>query len=296
MPGYKVKSRIWSDYSGIELSLEKSGAGDGYIRFTLVQKNSSNEIIQRINFEIFINNQDFKEYFKFKSFLTQKKFSSSYLNTYNTITLDNEIKDFVSESLEIQALNPHEIEKRYGETGNTEMYISEYPMRYKAYGFGASSNRKINANISSVEMYIKKEWYKNISKTAQFFTSDGIELIYGKGKRRVPVRSRFGLYGNWVESTEILKGILKGLPLLDVPLDKNNINGFPVIEFEGGTIAFKFVQSRKKFKIYANGKEIKEIDQLSDSLTFAFDGVEYGMRHMYDDDGYKHYYLTIKKF
>lgn len=295
MPGYKVKSRVWSDYSGIELSLEKSGSGDGYIRFTLVQKNSSNEIIQRINFEIFVNNQDFKEYFKFKSFLTQKKFSSSYLNTYNTITLDNKIKDFVSESLEIQALNPHEIEKRYGETGNTEIYISEYPMKYTTHGFGISSSKRINASIPSVEMYIKKEWYKNISRTAQFFTSDGIELIYGKGKRRVPVRSRFGLYGNWVESTELLKGILKGLPLLDVPLDKNNINGFPVIEFEGGTIAFRFVQSRKKFKIYANGKEIKEIDQLSDSLTFAFDGVEYGMRHMYDDDGYKHYYLTIKK-
>lgn len=295
MPGYRVKSRVWSDYSGVELSLEKSGAGDGYIKFTLVQKNSSNEIVQKINFEIFINNKDFKEYFQFRSFLTQTRFYSEYLNRYNKITLDNDIKNFISDSLNIEAINPHDIEKRYGETGNTEIYTSTYPMRYSAYGFGVSSNKRINAKIYSTEMYIKDEWYKNISRTAQFFTSDGIELIYGNGKRRVPVRSRFGLYGDWRESTEILKGTLKGLPILRVPLDKNNVNGFPVIEFEGGTIAFKFVQSRDGFTIYANGNRIKYVERLDNSLNFRFDGVEYGMKHMYDDSGYRHYYLTIEK-
>lgn len=299
MGGYKAKARIWSEYKGIELSLEKNNGEDGYSSFKLVHKDSNNNLIQEINFEIYRNNNEFKKYFNFGDNGREIQYSRNLLNKYINIPLINEIQNLFIDELNINVLKNFSTEKRYGETGVTELLPFEKELKYRTRGLNVSNNEITKASITDVEIYIPEFWYSNLNNTAQFFTAEGIELAYAKNKRVVPVRIRLGIYRSWRESTEILSGTIKGLPILNSPLNKNNINGVSTIEFSKETQEFKFVQQGSNMEILGNGVVISKIGKLNESITIPeVDKIEYGVKHLYTEttgSGYSHWALSIKK-
>lgn len=60
IPGYKIRARIWSDYDGLELDIEKttgtSISNDGVRSFKIIQTHSSGSRIQEITVNLYVNN------------------------------------------------------------------------------------------------------------------------------------------------------------------------------------------------------------------------------------------------
>lgn len=60
IPGYKIRARIWSDYDGLELDIEKNGVQDtsneGVRSFKIIQIHSSKKVIQEITVNLYVNN------------------------------------------------------------------------------------------------------------------------------------------------------------------------------------------------------------------------------------------------
>lgn len=61
IPGYKIRARIWSDYDGLELDIEKNGVQDtsneGVRSFKIIQIHSSKKVIQEITVNLYVNNE-----------------------------------------------------------------------------------------------------------------------------------------------------------------------------------------------------------------------------------------------
>lgn len=60
IPGYKIRARIWSDYDGLELDIEKNGVQDtsteGVRSFKIIQTHSNGKVIQEITVNLYVNN------------------------------------------------------------------------------------------------------------------------------------------------------------------------------------------------------------------------------------------------
>lgn len=69
IPGYKIRARIWSDYDGLELDIEKNGVQDtsneGVRSFKIIQIHSSKKVIQEITVNLYVNNYRISEREKF---------------------------------------------------------------------------------------------------------------------------------------------------------------------------------------------------------------------------------------
>lgn len=69
IPGYKIRARIWSDYDGLELDIEKNGVQDtsteGVRSFKIIQTHSSGSRIQEITVNLYVNNYRISEREKF---------------------------------------------------------------------------------------------------------------------------------------------------------------------------------------------------------------------------------------
>lgn len=65
IPGYKIRARIWSDYDGLELDIEKNGVQDtsteGVRSFKIIQTHSSKKVIQEITVNLYVNNYRISE-------------------------------------------------------------------------------------------------------------------------------------------------------------------------------------------------------------------------------------------
>jgi hypothetical protein len=69
IPGYKIRARIWSDYDGLELDIEKNGVQDtsteGVRSFKIIQTHSNGKVIQEITVNLYVNNYRISEREKF---------------------------------------------------------------------------------------------------------------------------------------------------------------------------------------------------------------------------------------
>lgn len=296
IPGYRVKSRIWSDYSGVELSLEKSGVDDGYVKFSLVQRNSSGELIQKINFEIFINNKSLDNYFQFNSFSSAPA-GGIIENNYNPIPVDVRVKNFFTEELNLITLDNYSIEKRSGKTGEISIINSSIPQKILEKKDFNTTSMKVSGNITKVSLYIDKKWIT--SDETQFFTSDGIEMRYGNNKRKVTVKSRIGINANEKFSTEKIVGEIIGLPILNKELTSLNTNTKPTVEYFSTGSPFKVVYSSSKLGLFVDDVQVDTVngnlDESKISLKSSI-GLEMGVKFSYtENDGKKHYALHLKK-
>lgn len=296
--GFKVKGRIWSDYSGIELSMEKtSGARDGVVKFKILHKSSNGDLIQTVNVELYINTKKFKDYFYFGNYTRKEIASSNYLNRYVDVPIDVSVNGFISDSLDIEYENPHIIHKRFGETGDETTYTSYDQMYCNSTGFGLSGSNKIDATITTSYIFIDSNWYDDRWGTVQFFYSDGINMTYAKGKRKIPVRTELCLFDRyWNQSIEKIEGTIVGLPILGEVLSNKNINGYPTVQFKDNAKEFRLSQNiyTSSVEIYGNGALLSRTN-LNDNLTLTVDNVKFGMRYGKSDESYDHYYLTIEK-
>lgn len=298
--GFNVKARIWSEFSGLELSLGKKGAiQDGYRKFTIQQKDKSGHLIQTINIELFINGKTIGNYFEFGAYTKSVvPKNDNYFNKYVAVPINVNVKNFNTDELDLRYPNPHIVNKRFGETGEQKSYTSSHQMKAKGAGFGKNSTNKINAKITEGDIYIEKSWFERLNKTVQFFYSDGIQMTYAKGKRYIPVRTQLCIFmGNWDKSVEKIVGYITGLPILDSFLDKKNINGgVSTIKFEGNAQVFKFSQNIKKNEIYVfkEDKFLKKVTlSKSDVLSIIDNGVKFSLKYGLKDNSYDHYYFVI---
>lgn len=300
--GFNIKARIWSEFSGVELSLEKiSKIQDGYKKFTIKQKDRSGNIIQTVNVELFINGKKIGDYFKFGEFIKKDNRPSKFLDRYVEVPVSVTISNFVTDSLILNYPVPHTIHKRIGDTGETKTYTSYKQMYALGEDFGNSKNNKINARITQGYIYIKREWFDEDSYNAkvQFFYSDGIQMTYAAGKRYIPVRTELCLfYQDWSTSTEKIEGTIVGLPILNQPLNNKNINGEVTVKFTGNSEAFKLSKSEKSnsIDIYEGDYNLGGYSSLN-GLNIDYKGVRFVLKFWKEDgaeiDRYKHYYFTI---
>lgn len=292
--GFNIQGRIWSDFSGIEISLEKKSPQDNYVTFKILHKSSNGDIIQTINVELFINTKNFKEYFVYKEYSKIITFDKGNLNDYMNVDIDVKVKGLITDSLNIEEENPHTVYRRIGDTGKQQEFESNYPMIVKkSSGFGNAKNYRINAGITKTSMYISYDWLDDYSY-AQFFYSYGINMAYGNGKRKIPVRTEIGLYdGNWKESTEVIEGSIIGLPILEEELTSKNINGYETVYFKGEAKPFKFVLYDTADYIYLKINDKKE-KPISDSDILEVDGMSFGIKYKFSANKYSDYYLILK--
>lgn len=71
IPGYKIRARIWSDYDGLELDIEKNGvqntSNEGVRSFKIIQTHSSGKVIQEITVNLYVNNYRIQDRLGFQS-------------------------------------------------------------------------------------------------------------------------------------------------------------------------------------------------------------------------------------
>ena len=170
-------------------------------------------------------------------------------------------------------------------------------MKFRGNGkLNADYLGKINYKINQIQLYISNKWYEYNNQTAQFFTGYGLNVTYGKGKRKINIPARVGIYSNWQESTEKIISKILGLPLLNKSLNKDNINGIQTIEFLTSHfehVVVKYTDSNK-VTIEVNNK-IKYSGSSFHNVSFEADGISYGLKYEYTSSSYEHYSMHIKK-
>lgn len=296
IPGYEAKVRVWSEYEGIELSLEKINKSDGLSKFKVIHETRDGKILQEIEFELYINNREIDDYFKIRKNARQIYYEYANFNTDMEIPTDIVIYNFITDNIAMEQLEMYTVEQRFGENGKIYELYSNRPMNYSGSGStNGDSEGRVNYYIQRISLYISDKWYIDTSKTAQFFTGYGLNVTYGRGKRRVNIPARMGIFSNWEESTEKIRGNLVGLPLIGKALNKDNINGIQSVKFTSSHFEYIMVQQNPGIKILGNEREIYSSDYLSDRSKFRFDGIEYGLKYEYDSSGYRMYSMHIKK-
>ena len=296
--GHTAKVRVWSEYEGVELSLEKNNGSDGVAKFKLIHETADGIMLQEINFEIYINNNEVDNYFIIKKNSKEYSHTPGSLDKYKSIDTDIFIKDFISDEIQIEQLSNFDVERRFGETGETSIFKeNEKEMKYMGRGnLEAKSEGKINYEFDRIELFIHSNWYKKSRQTAQFFTGYGLNVTYGKRKRKVNIPARVGIYSNWQESTEKIISKILGLPLLNKSLNKDNINGIQTIEFL--TAHFEHIvvkhDSSKKVTVEVNGEE-KYTGKTFNEVSVDADGIGYSFKNPYSSGDYQHYSIHINK-
>lgn len=298
--GYNVKARIWSEFEGVELSLEKMGGGDGVSKFTLLHQTKEGVTLQTIDFEIYINNKEIDEYFVKKKNSDQFPVDDiyMYLNNHIPINTDISVNDFVSDKIGIKSSNSYNIEQRWGENGNIHTFSSNIPIKFEGVGnLNGDASKRVNYNIISASLYIQRHWYDDNTNTAQFFTADGLNIIYGNGKRKINIPIRVGIFSYWLESIEKISGKLVGLPLLNTPLNKENINGIPTIKFLTAHSEYRVVEHYPAINasIVVNNRNLFSDYNFQDGITFNGNGVEYSLKYDFFDNPYNMFLICIKK-
>lgn len=298
IPGYTAKVRVWSEYEGVELSLEKKNTSDGVARFKLIHETADGTKLQDINFEIYVNNREIDDYFKIKDNSQEYSYREVTLNRYISIGTDISIDNFITDEIRIEQLHNFNVERRFGETGETNIFKEDSnEMKFRGNGnLNADYLGKINYKINQIQLYISNKWYEYNSQTAQFFTGYGLNVTYGKGKRKINIPARVGIYSNWQESTEKIISKILGLPLLNKSLNKDNINGIQTIEFLTSHFEHVVVKNTdsNKVTIEVNNK-IKYSGSSFHNVSFEADGISYGLKYEYTSSSYEHYSMHIKK-
>ncbi|MGL6114376.1 MAG: hypothetical protein ACRC1R_04990 [Cetobacterium sp.] len=296
--GYRAKVKVWSEYNGVELSLEKNAKRDGISRFKLIHETRDGKLLQEISFEIYINNQKIDEYFRIKNNTRQIHYNSTPWYEYIEIPTDINIYNFYCDEIRMEQMPEYTMEKRFGETGEIIRFQSNWVMKYSKSGNETSdSYGRINYNINKIKMYLDYYWFTPSAETAQFFTGYGLNVLYGKSKRRINIPGRLGIFTAWNESTEKIEGIMDGLPLLGKPLNKDNINGIPAVDFRSSHFEYIMAQNRSKYgvKILGNGKTIYSSEEFSDKTKFKLNNIEYGLKYEYRSSNYDIYSIHIKR-
>ena len=170
IPGYNLKTRIWSDSSKLEFTLRKNGTTNGYVKFKIVHKASDGTIRQEITVEMFINNKKFDSYFSVLTAYSRvynfREISPSY--DYNVggyyyripinegVVVSNLICDRLDYNIKTPASsNPITVVKTWGERAG-QYLLQDYWNRIESYSQGFNEEayyKKINAKVSS--SYVK---------------------------------------------------------------------------------------------------------------------------------------------
>lgn len=298
IPGYTAKVRVWSEYEGVELSLEKKNTSDGVARFKLIHETADGTNLQEINFEIYVNNREIDDYFRIKMNSQQYPYKKKLLNNYIPVDTDISIDNFITDEIAIEQLNNFKVERRFGESGETDLFDEKsYLIKYTGTGnFKPRYENKVNYKINKIELYLHEEWYENNWQTAQFFTGYGLNVKYGNGKRKINIPVRVGIYSNWKESTEKIISKILGLPLLNKPLNKDNINGTQTIQFLTSHFEHIIVKN-----IYSSLVKVMVNDSLKyqgsdfNNISFKGDGINYELRYAYTSPSYYNYSIYIKE-
>lgn len=152
IPGYTAKVRVWSEYEGVELSLEKKNTSDGVARFKLIHETADGTKLQDINFEIYVNNREIDDYFKIKDNSQEYSYREVTLNRYISIGTDISIDNFITDEIRIEQLHNFNVERRFGETGETNIFKEDSnEMKFRGNGnLNADYLGKINYKINQI--------------------------------------------------------------------------------------------------------------------------------------------------
>lgn len=297
IPGYKAKVRIWSEFEGIELSLEKMRKNDGVSKFKLIHETKDGKVLQEIDFELYINNKEIDEYFEKNKNSQQYQYRQDIFDKYIPAETNISVIDFITDRIDIETPSRYNIEKRFGETGEVENFPSPYPMTYEIYGDFFPQDGKVNLTITRAWIYLFSSWFDFSYYTAQFFTGNGLYFSYANGKRKIELPVRIGIFSYWQESTEKIIGKLVGLPLLNKALNKDNINSIPTIDFLSAHFEYSILDyyAPIKSQIMINDESIYLGGNLYDNQIFSKDEMEFRLRYEYYADGYNHFSIELTK-
>lgn len=307
IPGYNLKTRIWSDSSKLEFTLRKNGTSDGYVKFKIVHKASDGTIRQEITVEMFINNKKFDSYF---SVLT------AYSRVYNfreiSLSYDYSVGDYyyhihINEGVVVSNLicdrldyniktptssNSITVVKTWGERAG-QYLLQDYWNEIESYfqGFNEEAYyKKINAKVSSSYVKVYESWInpKSGSGTTQYFEFQGSYLTYANNKRKIELKTTGCLTDGRFSSFGVdMGGEIVGLPIKNRDLSINLKNGVSkVIDFKNGESFYVTKkESNSRFYWIFNGNYTNDLYE---------DGVRFGEGYSANRDGFNYYTLQFK--
>lgn len=308
VPGFNVKARIWSGCDKFELSLQKSGNQDGYAHFYLKHRDSSKNLRQMIEVELFINNKPFDQYFVSTKAVFNTPYDGTPIDKWVTLNnLNLRVRDFYTDKMTVETNRTPDIEKRLGENNTITIFHQDGMIEKVEYsGFYGDYNKKIsNGVISSLDFYVRKEWFQDSRyQTFKIFIArDAIQLKYGNLKRKVNCEVQVGYYTNdWKESQEICEGTIVGIPDVRYPLQEYQNNGEKVIEFKNGAKRFFISQNienvgyARQFKILLNdGQVLGPFQQTIDRQDFILKGIKFRLKKSRQSNAYIDYDIYMEK-
>lgn len=307
IPGYNLKTRIWSDSSKLEFTLRKNGTTNGYVKFKIVHKASDGTIRQEITVEMFINNKKFDSYFSVLTAYSRvynfREISPSY--DYNVggyyyripinegVVVSNLICDRLDYNIKTPASsNPITVVKTWGERAG-QYLLQDYWNRIESYSQGFNEEayyKKINAKVSSSYVKVYESWInpKSGSGTTQYFEFQGSYLTYANNKRKIELKTTGCLTDGRFSSFGVdMGGEIVGLPIKNRDLSINLKNGVnKVIDFKNGESFYVTKkESNSRFYWIFNGNYTNDLYE---------DGVRFGEVYSANRDGFDYYTLQFK--
>lgn len=305
IPGYNLKTRIWSDSSKLEFTLRKNGTTDGYVKFKIVHKASDGTIRQEITVEMFINNKKFDSYFSgltayssvydFK--YLQKEFDyNSYLYVYPIQILEGvNVSNFISDRVDYHVIvpsttSPIVVKQTWGErSGERELFEEYNAISSSLSGFNTSAyNKIVNAKVTRSNLKVYVNWINPTYQTTQYFEYMGSYLSYGESKRKIFLKNVAGLTDGQFNSFGVdMSGEIVGLPIKNRDLSINLKNGVnKVIDFKNGESFYVTKkESNSRFYWIFNGNYTNDLYE---------DGVRFGEVYSANRDGFDYYTLQFK--
>lgn len=306
IPGYNLKTRIWSDSSKLEFTLRKNGTTDGYVSFKILHKASDGTIRQEVTVEMFINNKKFDNYFtgliaystvyNFK--YLQKEFDyNSYSYVYPIQILEGaNVSNFISDRVDYNRIIPSStspivVKQTWGERSGERELLEEYnEISSSSTGFNTSVNNKvINAKVTRSDLKVYTNWLNPTYQTTQYFEYNGSYLSYGENKRKINLKNIAGLTDGYFNSFGVsMKGEITGVPIKNKNLDINLKNGVDkVINFRKGE-SFYVAKKENNSKFYwiFNGNYSEEL---------YGDGVKFCDVYSVNREGFDYYSLQFKE-
>lgn len=308
VPGFNVKARIWTGCDKFELSLRRDGdKRDGYSHFYLKHRDSSGQIRQEIEVELFINNKPFDQYFVSTKVVFNTPYDGTPIDKWVTLNnLNLRVRDFYTDKMAVETNRTPDIEKRLGENNNITIFHQDGMIERVEYsGFYGDYNKKISDGvISSLDFYVKKEWFEDSRyQTFKIFIArDAIQLKYGAKKRSVPCEIQVGYFTNdWKESQEICEGTIVGIPDVRYPLQEHQSNGEKVIEFKNGAKRFFISQNienvgyGKRFNLLLDNVSVGTFTGPINNYEFILQGIKFRLKISRQSNAYIDYDIYMEK-
>lgn len=238
IPGYELKTRIWSESPKLELSLKRTNDKDGYVKFKILHKNIDGGIRQEIEVEMFINNKTFNSYIPTLSVCSlprtnaDLRYGEVWEAGYAWIEVGCEekieVKNLVIDSLEVKKYNSIRIKQYWGENSEEERYHNNQTMDMKVYNNFTFNEGKLSGEIYRAVSKIRVDWIYPKNYTTQYFEYPKLYLSYGNNKRKIDVVVVLAVASLPLKYSFVTEGRLEGLPITNQEngiLKKNAKNG-----------------------------------------------------------------------